>query len=289
MITELVDRPKILIGKGAFGSVYKIEYNGKLFALKEINIHSKIKRENLQYEIDIMEKLNKLLPDESPFPKLLDYYWSDNQLQILMEYLNGEELFSLITSKEWKTLSSDRKDCLIIMICLQLLKAIKLLHDNGIVHRDIKLENVYVDYNKSQIKLNSLYLLDFGFSCSKDDYITCSNGISGTYKYLSPQLSDKYIKKIKEPIPFELMQKSDIWSFGVALYIMVYGKYHISDSDTNMLLIKISQYRYFIKYPFEHKLFTPILKKIFSSAQDRPSIDELINIFTKYKCTIPYS
>lgn len=270
--------------KGGYGQVYKLEKDGKVFALKEILFTN---REVAQYEIKIMEKLNTIDSEISPFPKLLDYQWQPpNKLLILMEFLQGEELFDLISSDDWKKLNDKDKTNFIRIICLEILRALKLLHNNGIVHRDLKLENIFIDYQKGKIKINHIKLLDFGFSCLDKDLIddpelkdyhqNCTKLPGGTTYYLSPQMADRMLNKKNTAYSFETMKQSDIWSFGVVLYVILYNKYPFNDKKSSLILYKIINYRYFIKYPFKHPLFTPILQKIFCPLSDQINIDKII-------------
>lgn len=94
-------------------------------------------------------------------------------------------------------------------------EAVKYLHDKGIAHRDIKMENVLLD------PLGNVKLIDFGFSVrvpkSKKLNIFC-----GTPSYMSPEI----VSKTPHP-PFT----SDIWSLGVLLSTMVTGQHPFKGSN----------------------------------------------------------
>ena len=100
----------------------------------------------------------------------------------------------------------------------QVLSALKYLHDNNVVHRDIKLENVVVNDNLDA------ELIDFGFAESRDDLSAVPRntaGSRGTKGYLAPEL-DKANEVKDEQMPIDLT-KIDMFSFGVFLFTMVVG------------------------------------------------------------------
>ena len=88
----------------------------------------------------------------------------------------------------------------------QLLDVLYNLHSNGIVHRDLKLENILLDNN-----LN-LKVCDFGFATSK--HVNKLKSFRGTYTYMAPE--------IKEGKEYD-GTKADIFSTGVVLFIIVQG------------------------------------------------------------------
>lgn len=90
-------------------------------------------------------------------------------------------------------------------IMLQLLSALKYLHSLGIVHHDLKPENIFLRPGLI-VKLG-----DFGFSELVDNDGNSSIGVDGTLHYLAPEVLEGY------PYRFE----SDIWSVGLILYFLL--------------------------------------------------------------------
>ena len=89
--------------------------------------------------------------------QMKETYESDNNMYIVMEQINGGELFEHI-----HTYDMDEKEIATIMF--QLLQAIDYLHDCGIIHRDLKPENILVAKNQSNDEIISVKVADFGLS-----------------------------------------------------------------------------------------------------------------------------
>ena len=195
-----------LIGQGAFGKV-NIGLNvlsGRVVAIKSFNKEKlKINSENMKkilHETNLMQKLN-----HPNITKILEMFEDDKFILIIMEYINGGNLFSFV--KKRRKLSEKIAKFLFRQIIL----GIKHIHSKNIVHRDIKLENILIDLN------NRIKICDFGIGVilkSEDEllYDQC-----GTPMYMAPEIILSSKKKGYKGFPV------DIWSSGIALYIMLSG------------------------------------------------------------------
>lgn len=107
----------------------------------------------------------------------------------------------------------------------QLVEAVDYCHSRGVVHRDIKCENLLLN-SDFDIKLS-----DFGFAKGNmkitNGQIPLSNTFCGSYAYASPE--------ILKGIPYH-PQYSDIWSMGVVLFAMVYGRLPFDDTNYKDLI-----------------------------------------------------
>ena len=132
---------------------------------------------------------------------LYDFKEQDEQLLIFMEFVDGESLDEIIERRSFtiaETLAVFRSIC----------DAVAYIHKNGIIHRDLKSQNVKVN------SAGSVKLLDFGIAKDGSSHgLTQAGGVIGTPNYLSPeQLEGK-----------EATAQADIWALGVLLYEMLTG------------------------------------------------------------------
>ena len=198
-----------IIGQGGFAKV-NLGLNvltGRVVAIKSFNKTIKTKygdnlnMDKILYEINLMRKLN-----HPNITKILETFEDDKFYFIIMEYINGGNLFSYV--KKRRKLSEKVSKFLFRQIIL----GIKHIHSQLIVHRDIKLENILIDMN------NKVKICDFGIgiilsSENKDLYSHC-----GTPLYIAPEIITSTKEKGYKGFPV------DIWSAGIALYIMLSGK-----------------------------------------------------------------
>ncbi|XP_005999489.1 testis-specific serine/threonine-protein kinase 6 [Latimeria chalumnae] len=103
---------------------------------------------------------------------------------------------------------------------IQIVSAVKYLHEHNIVHRDLKCENVLLTDEK-QVKLT-----DFGFGRKAHGYPELSTTYCGSAAYAPPE--------VLLGVPYD-PKKYDIWSMGVILYVMVTGCMPFDDSNISKL------------------------------------------------------
>mmetsp|Transcript_5125 Transcript_5125/g.7819 ORF Transcript_5125/g.7819 Transcript_5125/m.7819 type:complete len:123 (+) Transcript_5125:4089-4457(+) len=105
------------------------------------------------------------------------------------------------------------------------------MHENNVIHRDLKLENILMDRQTQQTKL-----IDFGFSTKvKNSFESKLQYSCGTPIYMSPELAQK-----KEHIG----GPADIWSLGVILFILLTGKVPFHGAYEEDLFRKIQLCKY---------------------------------------------
>ena len=131
------------------------------------------------------------------------YDWGelDGTYYIVMEYVEGETLKDYI--RRQGRLSGTES----VRIALQLLAALEYAHRNGIVHRDIKPQNVMMD-DQGTVKV-----MDFGIARAGDSGMTEAGSILGTAQYLAPEQAKG------QPVD----ARTDLYSVGVVLYEMLTG------------------------------------------------------------------
>ena len=249
------------IGNGSFGKV-RLFRDRKMktmkYAIKTIkkdffNIHS---IENILKEIEILRSL-----DHPNIVKYFETYEEDFYLHIVMEYIPGNNLFKMISNK--KKFHFTEKDINEIMLCL--MKAVSFLHHNEIIHRDIKPENILFSV---QGEYSSLKLIDFGLSThlnSKREKFSV-----GTPYYMAPEM-----------IEGKYYFKSDMWSIGVILYMLVTGTYPFNGKSKNDVFQLIKEGKYNRKRLDKQKcsieLKNLIKNTLVTDPNERISVEEALN------------
>ena len=210
------------IGQGAFGKV-NLGLNvltGRVVAIKSFKKSSEEKfRSNIKkvlYETNLMKNLN-----HPNITKILEVFNDEEYMLIIMEYINGGNLFSFV-KKRRKLPEKTAK-----FLFRQIILGIRHIHSKNIVHRDIKLENILIDLN------NNIKICDFGIGKvlkSSDEllYDKC-----GTPMYMAPEI---FLSNKKGYNGFP----ADIWSSGITLYIMLSGTlpFNVNNKSNDELSLK---------------------------------------------------
>eukprot|EP00929_Paragymnodinium_shiwhaense_P022909 TRINITY_DN1448_c0_g1_i1.p1 TRINITY_DN1448_c0_g1~~TRINITY_DN1448_c0_g1_i1.p1 ORF type:complete len:609 (+),score=144.33 TRINITY_DN1448_c0_g1_i1:156-1982(+) len=211
------------LGTGNNG-VVRLAYRKKTskqhkFAVKAFHYHmlDKEQREHLESEVNVF-----LSVDHPHIARLFDVYDSETHLHMVMECLEGGELFDRVAER--KAFSEcDAADTL-----RQMLLALNYIHIAGIVHRDIKLENWMYDTKVG----NHLKLIDFGFS-KVFDPAGKMNASCGTLAYAAPEVLKRSYTK-----------QCDVWGVGVITFILLSGYMPFSGSDEEQVRnITIGNYK----------------------------------------------
>ncbi len=210
------------LGKGSFGSVYKVIY------IKSSNIRAMkvIKKSSINYQDDervFLKEIEILAKTEHPnIIKIIEYYKDEINYYIITEYISGGELYEAISK------CNKFNESKAAYIMRQILSALNYLHSFGIVHRDIKPENLLVEKSSDKDSIN-IKLIDFGTS----NYVTEKKNLTlkvGSPYYIAPEVLKKNYNK-----------KCDIWSAGIILYIMLIGKLPFHGKNTEELFNNIKK------------------------------------------------
>ena len=188
------------LGEGTFGSTIKIidKISKKSYALKilpkELLINFDLNNEASQTQLFLAEKLNNLTHNN--INSIKSIYENKDNFFILKTYLS-QSLHQKIQSK-YQFCENEIKD-----ILYQILLGLVYLHDNGIIHGDVRSENVLF-FTKEQIKLDNFGLYE-KFLRKSNKYV---------YLYSSPELIEN-----------SKIEKIDEWGVGIIMYLLYCGKY----------------------------------------------------------------
>ena len=217
-----------LLDKGSFSEVYLLKeantnhlYAGKLIKTHKLN----------QKELSLFQNEKKILRSFVSYPnrniialyKVFRFEGIGNELLVL-EYCNGGSLHNCLNNyiiKNGKPFPED----LVRYLMKQILNGVKSLHERGIIHRDLKLNNILLKYNNNNDLINQniyaaeIKIIDFNTSYCPD--ISGPKTILGTFPNMAPSIINNAfgfgnIKTYDEKI--------DIWSLGTLCYEMLFGK-----------------------------------------------------------------
>lgn len=204
------------VGTGTFGRVMvaRHQQTKEYFALKIMSIVDVVRLKQVDHV-----KNEKCVLEQIKHPFIVKLYWthhSEQYLYMLLEYVPGGELFSVLRQfNKFETKMA-------VFYAAEIVCALEYLHSLQIVYRDLKPENLLLDI-EGHIKLT-----DFGFSkrVSNKTFTLC-----GTPEYLAPEIIQSKGHN----------SAADWWAFGVLIYEMLSGTPPFYDESTHKVYEKILQ------------------------------------------------
>lgn len=206
-----------VLGKGTFGKVVlsREKGSGKLYAMKILKKNFIIQKDEVAHTLTENQVLKKT---RHPFLTALKYsFQTEDRVCFVMEYANGGELFFHLSRE--RHFSEDRTR----FYGAEIVSALGYLHSEGIIYRDLKLENLLLD-NDGHIKIT-----DFGLCKANITYGSTTKTFCGTPEYLAPEVLEDT----------EYGPAVDWWGVGVVLYEMVCGRLPFYNSDHEALFTLI--------------------------------------------------
>lgn len=248
-----------VLGKGAFGSVSLVtrKRDGKVYAMKRVNIGklNKKEKESSLNEIRILASLSH--------PNIIGYkeaFFDEktNTLNVVMEFAEEGDLEKKIKNNLKKRLNFEEET--IWKWIIQLLKGIKYLHENRIMHRDLKCANIFLMKN-GLVKLGDL-------NVSKFVKLGLASTQTGTPYYCSPEIWNEK----------SYDYKSDIWSLGCIIYEICSLRPPFRGTSLKELKNNVLNGHYLpIPSIYSRELSILISKMLIIDPSKRASANELVN------------
>lgn len=256
-----------IIGQGGMGKIYKAIDPGlsKPVIIKQLMLSSQtILKRRFEREASIMKSLS-----HRNIVKVFNHFKEGDSYFIAMEYIDGMALEDLIKkNKKINTMPA-------ILIFREICNGLKHAHDYGIIHRDIKPDNVLIS------KTGDVKLVDFGIATARPgstEDLTKTGTVMGTPSYMSPE----QITNSKD-----VDKRSDIYSLGVVLYQMITGVKPFSSAFSAETINKINRgiYENPVKYlPEMPEIFKKIIKRTMNCKRNRrfKDLKDCIKLLSKY-------
>ena len=278
MIVDNLTLEKCL-GKGAFGEVYLTSRKGddKKYATKKIDREEVEKGEGIKYlknEIIILQYLRH--PNIVRFEEVKK---TKKHYYIVMEFCNGGEL-SKALEKYIEKYGKPFSEEIVQHLMRQIIDAFKFMHERKIIHRDVKLDNILLNYETEEDKKNlnlmkaQVKIIDFGFSCKID-----KSGLQftalGSPINMDPIILKKLNSSSKKERQLGYNQKADIWSLGTICYEMLIGKSAFDADDMEDLVNKIENGSYNVPTNLSHEVVSFLNGMLQYEGNNRLTADQL--------------
>lgn len=206
------------LGRGASGQVFLCKRRGCTagFAVKAVDLrrvrlspHVDREQKKLRREVDIL----KSLPPHPSIAQLVDAFDEGDWFLLVLELVGGGDLYTVLTAREPARLL-EREAAFVLQ---QLGGGLEFLHGRGIIHRDLKLENVLVasEQRQSSLVLYGVKITDFGLSKAVGVGLSEALSTVGTHPYIAPEVMST------ESYDFS----SDLWCLGVLLFVLLAGHF----------------------------------------------------------------
>ena len=245
------------LGKGGFAKCYELvcQDNNKVFAAKMLplsNIKTERQKQKLLKEIKIHKSLH-----HQQIVAFEHYFKDSSNVYMLLELCQNQTLNELFERR--RKFSEIEVQCYII----QLIRALQYLHSHRVIHRDLKLGNLFLN-DKMELKVG-----DFGLATKLDFEGERKKTVCGTPNYIAPEVL------YGTGHSYEV----DIWAIGVIIYTLLIGKPPFETREVKTTYTKIKKADF--SFPITSKISVAaknIIKKILVlDPKKRPSLNELLS------------
>ncbi|MDO4898080.1 MAG: serine/threonine-protein kinase [Rothia sp. (in: high G+C Gram-positive bacteria)] len=241
-----------LVGKGASGQVWRLRHAHSETSLAAKILHSQLADDPAIVERFVRERSVLLNLKNEKIVTVRDMVVEGGTLALVMDYYAGGSLRGLLTQQ--KTLKPSQA----LRLVSAVLETLAYAHDQGVIHRDIKPDNILLDSDASQGELaDRIRITDFGIaSIVASSGSSHTTGLVGTPLYIPPESLTVGVQGAA----------GDVYSSGVMLYELLAGRTPFAGSGTDFAVA----YRHVTSEVPELDLPQPLMQAINSLLQKNP-------------------
>lgn len=239
-----------IVGVGSTANCHRCarKSDGKEFACKvidkrQIEVKFTGLLEQFHVEIKVLEELN-----HPHIIKLEDVFETPDRIFIVMELMDGGELFDYVVEKGM--LNEEEASVMIRKIT----SALAHMHSKGIIHRDLKPENLLLT---SKLPDAEIKLIDFGLA-KKISNDTVAHSFLGTRGYLAPEMLQRhaYDKAI------------DVWALGIIVFVLLCGCLPFDDDSSRITSEVVARKKFALRFPRWASNLSPSAKELMQKLLD---------------------
>ncbi|CAH2296294.1 serine threonine- kinase PLK2 [Pelobates cultripes] len=243
-----------VLGKGGFAKCYEMTdlTTNKIYAAKIIP-HSRVSKPHQREKIDKEIELHRTL-NHRHVVQFYHYFEDKENIYILLEYCSRRSMAHILKSRKVLT------DPEVRYYLKQIVSGLKYLHEQEILHRDLKLGNFFIN-ESMELKVG-----DFGLAARLEPLEQRRRTICGTPNYLSPEVLNKQGHGCE----------SDIWALGCVMYTMLLGRPPFETTNLKETYRCIREARYSLPSSLMSSAKHLIASMLSRNPEDRPSLEEII-------------
>uniref|UniRef100_A0A672K0B5 Serine/threonine-protein kinase PLK n=1 Tax=Sinocyclocheilus grahami TaxID=75366 RepID=A0A672K0B5_SINGR len=246
-------RGKVL-GKGGFAKCYEFTdlSTGKMYAAKIIP-HTRVSKPHQREKIDREIELHRSLHHKH-IVHFYHHFEDKDNIYILLEYCSRRSLAHILKARKVLTESEVR------YYLRQIVSGLKYLHEQQILHRDLKLGNFFIN-ESMELKVG-----DFGLAAKLEPIENRRRTICGTPNYLSPEVLNKQGHGCE----------SDVWALGCVMYTMLLGRPPFETTNLKETYRCIREARYSMPSSLSAQAKHLISSMLAKNPMDRPQLDDIL-------------
>jgi CTD kinase subunit alpha len=257
--------------KGAFGTVYKATYMNKYVGVKK-TLNDESGEDELRINFDIYNEIKKIQNKEyrDNICSLINYYYNDGHVFLIFPFIEYN-LYDILINNLYNFTHKN-----IYVITLEILNGLEFLHNNNMIHTDLKPHNILMSPENTKKSKPIIKICDFGSVLPNNTHYSY---IVTTAPYRSPESIISYSKNKYTYID----ESIDMWSLGCIIYFMIYKCNLIDCSyDTDDETVLSNMREYISDYTKQNKgINYYIMNNLLKYKPDRFSLNDCKSIMTK--------